>query len=95
MTYICSVRHRRDNCISLILVCISLALLPNGSEKKGVWGVGNIHVLPSCQDMISYLDKPEYNYLGSKNKNHYRGSTEATMHPLSVILTATYGPWSV
>ena len=26
-------------------------------------------------------------YLGSKNKKHLRGSTQATMHPLATILT--------
>ena len=46
--------------------------------KSGVLTVGGIPVSirPSCQDM------------GSKDKKHLRGSTQAIIHPLAITLTA-------
>ena len=66
-----------------------LSLLPAGSEERGVLGVGSIPVaiLPSCQDIKTALHKHDI-WLGSKNKKHPRGSTQATILPLAIILTA-------
>ena len=33
------------------VLCIFFNLLPTGSEEKEVFKVGNIAILPSCQDM--------------------------------------------
>ena len=64
-------------------------LLPTGSEVRGVLGVGSIPVaiLPSRQVMKTIaLHKHEYS-LVIKIRNT-SGSTEATIHPLAIILTA-------
>ena len=66
-------------------------LLTTGSEEREVLGVGSIlvAVLPSWQDMISlHYNCINMNIIGSKNKKHVRGSIQATIHPLAIILTA-------
>ena len=57
-----------------------------------VLGVGSIpvEILPSCQD-VKNIELRLYIYkhvkLGSENKKHFRSSTQATIHPLAIILT--------
>ena len=66
-------------------------LLPTGSEEREVFGVESIFVaiLPSCQYMkILHYNCTDMNITGSKNKKHLRGSTQAIIHPLGIILTA-------
>ena len=56
--------------------------------RLGVW----IHVatLPSCQFLYNsvFWVHLYWNYLGSKNKKHLRGSTLTTKLPSAIILTA-------
>ena len=69
-----------------------VTLLSTGSEKRGVLGVGSIHVaiLPSCQDIkILALWLHKHDIVGWKNKKYFRGSTWVIMHHLAVILTVS------
>ena len=66
-------------------------LLPSGNEERGVFGFGSIPValFPSCHYVkILYHNCIDVNIVGNKNKKHLRGSTQATIHPLAIILTA-------
>ena len=63
-------------------------LLPTGSEGRGGEGIGSIHVviLHSYQDGENIaLELHKRVWLGSKNKEHLRGSTQVTIHPLAII----------
>ena len=65
--------------------------LPTGSEEKGVLEVGSIPIaiLPPCQSKkLLHHNCIDMNKVGSKNKKHLRGSTQATTHTLAIILTA-------
>ena len=69
-------------------------LPPTGSEGHTVLQTGSIHVaiLTSCQILCnSAFQKPlSCIYLGGKNKKHLRGSTQAIICPLDIILTMTH-----
>ena len=65
-------------------------VLPNGIEEMEVLGERSIHVaiLLSCQDMKTIaLQCREIYVVGSKNKKNIRGSTQATIHPLAIIVS--------
>ena len=69
----------------------SLTLLPTGSEEREVLGHRSIPVaiLPTCQYMkMMHHNYIDMNIVGSKHKKHLGGSTQATIHPLAIILTA-------
>ena len=75
----------------LYKVCDTKHLVPTRSEERGVLGIGSIPIaiLPTCQDVKDIaLQSHKHVKLGSKNKKQLRGSTQATIYPLSIILTA-------
>ena len=60
--------------------------LPGGQLKVGS---NPVAILPSYQNMkiiALWLHIYIYIYMGSKNKKHLRVSTQATIHPLAIIL---------
>ena len=53
-------------CRAGFLIPRTVAILPTGSEERGVLGVGSIHVeiLPSCQDTTFVIQLHKYQYSG-------------------------------
>ena len=97
-------RNKRGNIgvlvLNVISKTISICLLPTGSEKRGELGVGSIPVaiLPSCQKVITLalqIHKHENSRVVKIKKNTSKGSTQVTILPLAIILTAAQGPWLV
>ena len=72
---------------------IGLSLLPTGSEERGVLGVGYIllAILLSYQDVRNIASQlHKHVLLCSRNEKHLRGSTQATISLLDIILTPIF-----
>ena len=70
-------------------MCKMLNLLPSGSEQHEVLLFGSISEgILQAHHLIVQIEENMLVYLGSKNKKHHRGSTQATIHPLAIMLTA-------
>ena len=79
--------------------CDNINLLPIGSEKRGVLGIGSIPVamMPSCQEMKNIaveLHKHEYSWV-LKVRNTSDVVFRQQYTPCPPYWPRPYGPWSV